>query len=230
MSVVEKFLTEELSGWKSWEIIWLIVATLVIAGVSIANNEPPLGFIAAVSGVMAVVLAGKGKLSTYLLGLVHVVTYAIISFYARYYGIVMLNVIYYLPMEFYGLYVWNKHMNPATNEVFKKRLPLRDTLILLVAVAILTMIYGSVLMFLNGNLPFVDALGTVVAVVAMYVSIKRYAEQWILWIIVNVVTVVMWIWALMHGTGSWAIFVMSVIYLFNSIIMYVKWVKEAEYK
>ncbi|WP_407376646.1 nicotinamide riboside transporter PnuC [Methanobrevibacter sp.] len=140
--------------------------------VSIVNKESPLGFVAAVSGVMAVVLAGKGKLSTYLLGLVHVVTYETISFYAKFYGIVMLNFIYYLPMEFYGLYVWSKHMNPATNEVHKMRLPLRSTLILLVIVAILTMAYGSILMLLNGNLPFVDALGTVVAVVAMYISLN----------------------------------------------------------
>lgn len=225
---LKKFVMEELSGWKLWEIIWLIVATLVIAVVSIVNKESPLGFVAAVSGVMAVVLAGKGKLSTYLLGLVHVVTYATISFYAKFYGIVMLNFIYYLPMEFYGLYVWSKHMNPATNEVHKMRLPLRSTLILLVIVAILTMAYGSILMLLNGNLPFVDALGTVVAVVAMYISIKRYAEQWILWIIVNVVTLIMWIWPLINGTGSWAIFIMCVIYLFNSIIMYIKWIKEAK--
>ncbi len=150
----------------------MIVATLVIAVVSIVNKESPLGFVAAVSGVMAVVLAGKGKLSTYLLGLVHVVTYETISFYAKFYGIVMLNFIYYLPMEFYGLYVWSKHMNPATNEVHKMRLPLRSTLILLVIVAILTMAYGSILMLLNGNLPFVDALGTVVAVVAMYISLN----------------------------------------------------------
>ncbi len=118
-------------------------------------------------------------------------------------------------------------MNPKTNEVFKKRLSLKNTIILLITVLVATLVYGLILQFLSGNLPFIDALSTVVAVIAMYISIKMYTEQWLLWIIVNIATIIMWIYAFLNGTGSIAILIMSFIYFINSLIMYFKWKNES---
>lgn len=140
----------------------------------------------------------------------------------------MLNILYYLPMQFYGFYEWGKNMNPDTHEVYKKKMSLRNTVILLISVFVLTVLYGLFLQFLNGNLPFVDALSTVVAIIALYISIKMYTEQWLLWIIVNIVTVIMWIYALNNGNGSVVILIMTLIYLINSIIMYFKWKNESD--
>ena len=130
-------------------------------------------------------------------------------------------------MQFYGFYEWGKNMNPDTHEVYKKKMSLRNTVILLISVFVLTVLYGLFLQFLNGNLPFVDALSTVVAIIALYISIKMYTEQWLLWIIVNIVTVIMWIYALNNGNGSVVILIMTLIYLINSIIMYFKWKNES---
>ena len=131
-------------------------------------------------------------------------------------------------MQFYGFYEWGKNMNPDTHEVYKKKMSLRNTVILLISVFVLTVLYGLFLQFLNGNLPFVDALSTVVAIIALYISIKMYTEQWLLWIIVNIVTVIMWIYALNNGNGSVVILIMTLIYLINSIIMYFKWKNESD--
>ena len=131
-------------------------------------------------------------------------------------------------MQFYGFYEWGKNMNPDTHEVYKKKMSLRNTVILLISVFALTVLYGLFLQLLNGNLPFVDALSTVVAIIALYISIKMYTEQWLLWIIVNIVTVIMWIYALNNGNGSVVILIMTLIYLINSIIMYFKWKNESD--
>ena len=50
-----------------------------------------------------------------------------------------------------------------------------------------------------------------------------YAEQWILWIIVDIVTVIMWLVAVADGTGSVAVLLMWIVYLLNACIMYFKW-------
>ena len=171
---------------------------------------------------------GKGKLSTYIFAIIHIITYALILYNSKYYGLLMLNILYYLPMQFYGFYEWGKNMNPDTHEVYKKKMSLRNTVILLISVFVLTVLYGLFLQFLNGNLPFVDALSTVVAIIALYISIKMYTEQWLLWIIVNIVTVIMWIYALNNGNGSVVILIMTLIYLINSIIMYFKWKNESD--
>ena len=122
MEKVSQFIKEELSGWKLWEVVWLFSACAVIAALSVYWHDSFMGIISATTGVACVVCTGKGKLSAYIFGAVNVVLYAIISFHAKYYGEVMLNSLYYFPMQFYGFYVWNKHMNKETHEVEKKRM------------------------------------------------------------------------------------------------------------
>ena len=225
---VKDLIQNELSGWKVWEAGWLITACLVIIGLSIYWQDTVIGIISAATGVACVVCTGKGKLSAYVFGLINVILYAFISYQARYYGEVMLNVFYYLPMEFYGLYVWNKHMDSETHEVKKRQMKASGKLFMILAVAFGTAGYGFILRSLGGALPFVDALSTVVSVVAMVVSVKMYMEQWILWIVVDVVSVVMWAAAFANGNDSIATLLMWIVYLGNAIIMYFKWAKEAK--
>lgn len=225
---IKKFIKDELAGWKFWEAAWLLIACAVIMALSIYWEDTVMGIISAVTGVACVVCTGKGKLSAYIFGTVNVVLYAIISYQAKYYGEVMLNALYYFPMEFYGFYLWNKHMNSDTHEVEKKQMNTKGRIIMAAAVVFGTIGYGYFLRRLGGALPFVDALSTVVSVVAMIVSVKMYMEQWILWIVVDVVTVAMWGIAFANGNDSIATLLMWIVYLGNAVIMYIKWAKEAK--
>ena len=224
---LKKFVADELSNWRPWEVGWLLLACVVITGLSVYWQDSLMGIISATTGVACVVCTGKGKLSAYIFGTVNVVLYAIIAFNARYYGEVMLNALYYFPMEFYGFYIWSKHMNQETHEVQKQWMQPKGRYLVAVAVIAGTIGYGFVLKALGGALPFVDALSTVVSVVAMLVSVKMYVEQWVLWIVVDVVTVIMWAVAFAQGSESIATLLMWIVYLGNAVIMYLKWAREA---
>ncbi len=225
---MKKLLQNELRGWKRWEILWLLTACAAILALSLYWHDTPMGIVSAVTGVACVVCTGKGKLSAYVFGAVNTLLYALIAFRAKYYGEVLLNALYYFPLQFYGFYVWKKHMNAETAEVYKRRMRPRGLALLLLAVALGTLLLGTVLRRMGGNLPYVDALSTVVSVTAMIVSIRMYSEQWILWIIVDVVTVIMWAAAFARGEDSIATLVMWAVYLVNAVIMLVKWEKEAK--
>ena len=228
MAHLQVIIKNELLGWKVWEIVWLLLSSITILILSIYWNDSVIGIISAVAGVACVVCTGKGKLSAYAFGLINTILYAYIALVARFYGEVMLNVLYYLPMQFYGFYVWNKNIDETTLEVKKRKMKTKHLVVLLVAVLLATIGYGYLLKFINGAMPFVDALSTVVSVAAMIVSIKMYAEQWLLWIIVDAVTVIMWGVAFANGQESVATLVMWMIYLINAVVMQVKWTKEAE--
>lgn len=225
---IKSRIREEFMGWKSWEIIWLITACSIICLLSIYWKDSVMGIISATTGVACVVCTGKGKLSAYIFGMVNTLLYAIIAYKAHYYGEVMLNAIYYFPMQFYGIYVWSKHMNVETHEVEKKEMDNKGRAFLCVGVVISTIVYGFILKLLKGELPFVDALSTVVSVFAMIISIKMYVEQWLLWIVVDVVTVIMWGMAFLKGNDSIATLLMWIVYLGNAVMMYIKWKKEVK--
>ena len=119
-------------------------------------------------------------------------------------------------------------MNAETHEVKKKFMKKKGRIMLCISVILGTIAYGYILNVLGGNLPFVDALSTVVSVVAMIISIKMYVEQWMLWIVVDVVTVIMWGFAFAKGNDSIATLLMWMVYLINAIVMYTKWAREAK--
>lgn len=227
MNKIKKYIKAELKNWKAIEVFWLLAAVIIILILSIYWKDNWIGITAAVTGVACVVLTGKGKLSSYIFGIINVLFYAYIAYNAKYYGEVMLNMLYYLPMNFVGWYAWYKHMDEETGEVEKKRMSVRNSIIVFLATGIAIFIYGFVLRAMGGNLPFVDSMSTVVSVVAQILCIKRYVEQWILWIVVDIVTVIMWIAAFFTGGESVATLLMWSIYLINAIIMFIKWNKEA---
>lgn len=228
MKELKKFLKSELTGWKPWEVCWLLLATGVILGLSIYLGENAIGLIMALTGVWCVILTGKGKRSSFLLGIVNAALYAYVAFGAKYYGEVMLNALYYVPMGFVGWFAWKKHMDDNTGEVVKKRLNWKKGFLIYAATGLAIVLYGMVLAALGGSLPYVDSMSTVVSVVAQILSIWRLMEQWVLWIVVDIVTVVMWAVDLAKGGKTIATLAMWSIYLINAIIMFVRWYREAD--
>ena len=142
----------------------------------------------------------------------------------------MLNALYYIPMQFVGLAVWSKHINSETGEVEKRKMRLRGLVLLIVAIAAGTYLYGLLLQQLGDAMPFVDAFTTVSSVVAMIISIRMYAEQWWIWVAVNVFSIYMWWCDFASGNDNMATLLMWVVYLFNSILMLIKWEKESRKK
>lgn len=220
-------LKKELSGWKLWEILWITTAVCVITALSIYWGDTPMGIISAVTGVICVVCTGKGKLSAYVFGLVNSALYAIISYQATLYGETMLNALYYVPMQFVGFYIWSRHMNPETNEVEKRHMNWRSRLLLCAVIALCTYLYGLFLRSIGDAMPFVDSFTTVSSVIAMIVSVRMFAEQWWIWVAVDVFSVYMWWCDFASGSDNIATLLMWVIYLGNAVIMLVKWETES---
>ncbi len=228
MNKIKSFIKVELSGWKPLEVIWLGIATAVILALSIYWGDTVVGIISALTGVWCVVLTGKGKVSNFLFGIVNVILYAYISFEAKYYGEVMLNILYYLPCSVIGLFIWGKHVDEESGEVVKNSLSIRGAMIVYPLTAAGVIAYGFILKALGGTLPFVDSISTVLSVVAQILCLRRLAEQWIMWIIIDTVTVVMWAYNYINGGESIATLMMWAVYLINAIIMYIKWRKDVK--
>ncbi len=228
MDRIKRFIKTELSGWNTFEIAWLAIATVTILGLSLYWKDTPVGIVSALTGVWCVVLTGKGKVSNFLFGIINVVLYAYISYHAGYYGEVMLNLVYYLPCSVIGLFVWNKNLNESTGEVVKQKMSPKTGVMVYMGTAIAVAAYAFLLKLMGGTLPLVDSISTVLSVVAQIFCLKRLAEQWILWIVIDTVTVGMWLYNFMNGGESVATLLMWIIYLLNAVFMYIKWCKDVK--
>lgn len=211
-----------------WAMILAVVGFTIYFSVIDATNTVLyliIDAIAAISGILCVVLCAKGKKSQYIWGLFNIIGYVIIAFINKYYGEVMLNAFYYLPSQFIGYYLWNKHTNATTKDVEGKKLNLIKSCLLLIACAIGIFLYKIVLDLLGGNGTLLDSASTMISIFANLLMLLRYREQWLLWIIIDIITVAMWLLA-----NDFIMVTMWTVYLINAFYGYYNWTKISKEK
>ena len=177
MNKLTEAVKRELTGWKKWQIFWMIFANVMILGISIYQKDTWLGIAASITGVICVILCGMGKVSNYFFGTINVILYAIVAWKAKYYGDVMLNLLYYFPTNIIGWISWKKHIDAEKNVVYKRRMTGKQDILLVIISVAGIFGYGYVLKLMGGNLPVVDSMSTVLSVIAQVLMIKRFMEQ-----------------------------------------------------
>ena len=184
-----------------------------------------IGSLAAISGVICVVLVAKGSMLNYIFGIINVSLYAYISYKALLYGDAVLNAFYYFPMQFIGWFSWTKRTQERDkSKVRAKRMSWQQRLIWGVASAAAVIIGGFILKYYNDPQPFKDSATTVLSIIAMYLMVRTYMEQWFIWVVVNVISVIMWIIATMRGDAHAMLMIfMWIFYLANSVNGLITW-------
>ena len=206
-----------------WFLIIGVIASNIVYSL-LSGDVDPVGSIAAIAGVLCVVLVAKGSIWNYLFGLVNVTMYAYIPYKTSVYGDAALNALYYLPMQFIGWWQWRKRgaaMSESEGkdvQVKARRFTWRQRAILAAGCTIAVIAGGFLLRYLNDPQPFKDSTTTVLSIVAQALMALAFMEQWVLWIITNIVSVVMWVVFLSKGEPHAAVMViMWSFYLLNSI-------------
>ncbi len=222
---LKTFIVKECSNWTKAEIIYLVASLAIITTLSV-NKDSIIAIIAALTGCLAAIFTGKAKLGAFFFGFINSILYAYISYKYQYYGEVMVKLFVFIPLNIIGFFSWKRHFDNYYNETTKRRLPLKAAILLLIFTTIVTVIYGFILRELDGALPFVDGVTTILATVALVLCVKRFCEHWILWIITNCINIYLWVAPFLAGTGKpIAVLLMWIFYLINSIVMYVRWLR-----
>lgn len=210
-------------AYFDWFLIAGVIASNVIYSL-LTGNIDITGSLAAITGVLCVVLVAKGSLWNYLFGLVNVSLYACISYNAALFGDAALNALYYLPMQFIGWIQWRKRgaaLSDSGNDysiVKARRMTWAQRAILSFICTILIIVIGLILRHLGDPQPFKDSATTVMSVIAQALMAMAFMEQWCLWILTNIISVCMWVVCVARGDAHAGVMViMWVFYLLNSI-------------
>jgi nicotinamide mononucleotide transporter len=208
---------------------WFLIVGVIVSNIPyslLSGNIDVVGSVAGIAGVLCVVLVAKGSIWNYVFGVVNVSLYAYISYKASLYGDAGLNALYYFPMQFIGWWQWRKRgaaisgkeTDGGSVQVKARKFDGKHRLLLFIGCAVAVVAVGYLLKYLGDPQPFKDSTTTVLSIVAQALMALAFMEQWVLWIITNVVSVAMWSVCVARGDAHASVMViMWVFYLMNSL-------------
>ena len=219
--------------------LFCLLMTLMVIAIAITTGfkltEPgarvALILVAATGSVMGVassVLSANGIIWTFIFGLLDIACCLIVDADNGIWGDFSLHLFYLLPMNIIGIYQWRKRgAVGAKTEVKARRLtPKQRWWVLAATVAGLAAIYGILLAVkfwtvdpatINRTQVFADAARTTFNIGGQVLMALAFYEQWYLWILVNVASILLWGSTMVSSAASSYTVVMFVKYCFYLI-------------
>lgn len=210
--------------------------------------------VSAITGIVCVLLAAQGKTSNYIWGFVNCFTYAYLAFISGYYGDTILNIFWFVPTQVIGYFMWRRNLDEGSKtDVKMKKLKWQSIVIILIVCILFTICLGLLLTNIDNwltralkinssiyqniyeifNITYLgemlDASTETLQITATILMLLAYREQWLLWIMTNVISILLWILVLISNISSISyvlpVLIMWIAYFVNSIYGYVKWSK-----
>ncbi len=152
---------------------------------------------AVISSFICVYLTVRNNVWNWLFGFIGVLLYGYLFWQWRNYANCGLNLLYYVPIQFWGWYVWTRGNTTHEGKAVPiTRLTGQGWAQVLITTALLTALFWGLFRFWmpalfpalpTDPLPFADGLTTAISVVAQYLQVKKRFENWLLWIVADVV-------------------------------------------
>ena len=221
-----ELIKSEFKNWGKYEKVLFPSVLVLTVIISIFIGDDKIALVSALCGMSYTILAGKGKISCYFIGIIGTFCYSYLAFKNGFYGNLALYMFYYLPMEIIGILKWRKHLKKDVREIIKTRLSNKDRIIYAITAIILSMALSFVLRVFDGSTPFLDGTVTVLSIIGQLLTVKRCIEQWHIWFVVNLLSLIMWLFAYVNGSNCFATIIMWAVYLVLSVYFLNAWKRE----
>ena len=179
-----------------------------------------LEIIAVVFGFVAIWLAAKGKVVNFGIGLVNCVLYGILFGREGLYSGMILQGIYFV-INLYGLYSWRKPKVEVDKGLKVMWLSWKERAVVVIVVVATGVLWGMGVKWgaqlLPENIqepqyPMVDAILTTASVVAQILLTRKKIDNWVIWVLVDVVYIGLFLMVGMYWTaGLYVVYVLIAI-------------------
>lgn len=181
--------------------------------------ETYLEYAAVAFGVIYVLLASRSNIWCWLFGIISSALYIYINITHRLFQDAILQS-YYVGAGFYGWWSWNKNGNEV-DEIETHSSSLKQNLQLIFGGALLIPVFGFVFSKLGNSLSYFDSAVTIFSFIATWMTAKKVLENWLYWIVIDLVAAIMYLIKDLRAT--------SCLYLFFSVLAvygYFEWKKK----
>jgi len=178
--------------------------------------------IGTIAGLSYIYFSIKQKIWIWPIGILSSALYIYVFFISKFYADMGLQV-YYLFISFYGWYFWlnGNKTNDKRDEVpvtfTKKKMAIYLTLITFVIFVAIALILKYLT---DSQVSILDSLTTAGSIVATWMLARKYLEHWLIWIVVDVISIGLYIYK-----GLYITVVLFVAYLIMAIVGYFQWKK-----
>jgi nicotinamide mononucleotide transporter len=177
----------------------------------------PLEIFAALVGAVSVYLSVRENVWSWPTAIVNVLLYVVVFFREKLYADMGLQVVY-AAISAYGWYHW-LHGGANRSELRVSRTPQRERVVLpllvLAAGASLGTFFARAT---DASLPYLDSSLTATSLAAQWMMTRKYVENWLVWIAVDVVYVPMFIYKRLYPTAA-----LYAVFLVLATMGYVQW-------
>ena len=176
-----------MSGWLSVDTVLFTVFGYPMSGIE---------FVGTVLYLLSVWLISRRHVLTWPVGIVSVLLYLALFWQIRLYSDAMEQV-YYLAASVYGWWLWTRsprERGAITDVDFSPR---RRILVWIGVTGVLSAVLGAVMSRVHvwapavfpepASYPYLDALTTVMSLVAMWLMARKHTESWVYWLVVDVI-------------------------------------------
>lgn len=208
--------------WYEWGMFTVMVLIGVHALMTDAKHPDwylIVNFTSSLAGLACIFLTAHASYPSFLFGMINTVLYCFILYYNRVYGTLALEVFYYLPLQVIAMFSWQKHLDhQAIDQCRTRRLGLGPLAILFLILAVCTFVCHGILVRIGGATALLDAMIVSIGLIAMVCNWKRIGEQYVLWIITDIIAVAQWL-----TIGDPIMLTKKSIYLIVALIGYARW-------
>ena len=195
-------------------------------------NTSWLEILAVIFGLLSVWYARQENIMVYPTGIISVVIYVYICFNYKLYADAGINFFYFI-MSVYGWYNWSRPSSkpPLKISYLNKRewmITIAMFLVSIVVILILLKIFKKDdLDYWSTNVPYIDTFTTAIFIVAMWHMALKKTENWIFWIIGDVISVPLYIYKGLAFSG-FQYFVFLILAIMGFISWRNKWFTEVK--
>lgn len=173
-------------------------------------------------GLLYLYLEYKADIRLWVVGLIMPCVHGLLYFKAGLYADFSMQ-LYYILAGLYGWIVW--HNAPRNTESKAQHIQYTPTAWIVPLVAVYAAAHGLIYLFLthctNSTVPFWDSLTTALSVVAMWMLSRKLIEQWIVWGVVDLITVGLYLYKSIPLTAS-----LYGLYTLLAVAGYLRWRRE----
>ena len=188
--------------------------------------EQYIEILGTIVGIIYLWLEYKANIYLWLVSIIMPAIYLYIFYVAGLYADFAIN-IYYLLIAIYGWMAWKygfklfsaKREKNGDEMLRVSHVPKKLWIRLMAVYVILQLSITWVLIaYTNSDVPWLDSFTTSVSILAMWLLARKYLEQWLVWIVVDVVSAGLYLYKDLYYTSA-----LYAVYAIIAIFGYYKW-------